>query len=144
MIEIKDPFNNSFIYKKIKDSRYKYKVIVMYEIQLNIIPEKNIEGSYFKLTTDGILSIKARYCWDGASGPTIDTKNVIRASCVHDVLYQMMREKQLSLEYKDIADRELQRIMMEDSDNNIFNKFRAWYYYWAVKNFGSSACRPSS
>jgi hypothetical protein len=32
------------------------------------------------------------YAWNGPSGPTLDTRNFMRGSLVHDALYQLMRE----------------------------------------------------
>jgi len=142
MIKLKDSLGNMFVYEKIKHKKYKYRLYKQYILQLNFIPKKIVSTKYYQFTLDGVLTIEAGYNWDGASGPTIDTKSVIRASCVHDVLYQMMREKELSLKYKDFADRELQRIMLEDSSTNPWNRFRAWYYYKAVKLFAGYACKP--
>ena len=47
---------------------------------LRIVNEE--DGSY--------LLIKDGYAWDGASGPTIDTKNTQTASLVHDGLWQLI------------------------------------------------------
>ena len=44
------------------------------------------------LNESGCLQIAAGYAWDGASGPTIDTRNSMIASLVHDALYQLIRE----------------------------------------------------
>ena len=37
------------------------------------------------------LRILEGYAWDGPSGPTWDTTNWMRASLIHDALYQLMR-----------------------------------------------------
>ena len=50
-------------------------------------------GNHFVgLALDGTLTIAAGYAWDGASGPIAQGPEVIRASLVHDALYQLMRE----------------------------------------------------
>ena len=47
---------------------------------------------------------------DGPSGPAIDTKNFMRASLVHDALYQLMRLGTLDKSRRQYADRLLQTI----------------------------------
>jgi hypothetical protein len=85
-----------------------------------------------------LLTIKKGYMWDGPSGPTVDTKSFMRGSLVHDALYQLMREKKISLDFKDKADRILQQYCKEDGMNSL----RAWYVYRAVKKFGLSSATP--
>ena len=46
------------------------------------------------------MIVEKDYAWDGPSGPTIDTSNSMRASLVHDVLYQAMREEGLAYEFR--------------------------------------------
>jgi hypothetical protein len=81
---------------------------------------------------DGVkqLIVKQGYAWDGPSGPTIDTKNFMRGSLVHDALYQLCREGFLEKNtYRPIADRLLYDLVREDG----MNWFRAKYMYWAVR-----------
>jgi hypothetical protein len=56
----------------------------------------------------------------------------MRGSLVHDVLYQLIREKHLPLSYRDKADRLLQQMCKEDGMWAI----RAWYVYQGVSTFG--------
>jgi len=137
----------SFKYVKIDHPDYKYQLIDNYSLVLNFKPEKRIKGEFYTFNKTGLLTIHDGYCWDGASGPTIDTENTMRASCVHDVLYQMIRLEQLPLACKDYADKELRRVMLEDGAYHIgltkaWNYIRAGYFYYAVKVFGFSACTP--
>ena len=37
------------------------------------------------------ILVEDGYAWDGASGPTVDTRGSFEAALVHDVLYQCMR-----------------------------------------------------
>jgi len=117
---------------------YKYQLIEAYEVGISIRPGEDINTDFIKLSKDGLLWISARYAWDGPSGPTIDTKNFMRGSLVHDALYQLMREKQLPFEMRDKADRELQKICLEDG----MTGFRAWYVYQGVHLFGAKNTRP--
>ena len=113
---------------------YKYQLHETYVIQLpSSFNDVDYIGQFVKIST-GCLSILKGYAWDGPSGPTIDTKNFMRGSLVHDVLYQMMRDGVVPKELKDDADRLLQSICREDG----MSKFRAWYVYQAVKRFGRS------
>ena len=79
------------------------------------------------------------YAWDGPSGPTIDTKNFMRGSLVHDGLYQLMREGLLAHEeYRKSADDLLRDICVEDG----MSKFRAWYVHRAVRISGGKSTKP--
>ena len=133
---------------RIKHNEYKYELLKEYDFYVNFGPKMNIINDFYFLRIDGLLCIKKGYRWDGASGPTVDTNNTMRASCVHDALYQMIRRGELSIEYKVEADEALRRIMLEDSKqagiSGFFNRFRAGYYFYAVKLFGWSSCEPGS
>jgi hypothetical protein len=115
-----------------------------YSLQLDIrVISPIIEPARSKLITlspDGLLTIKPFYCWDGPSGPTIDTDNSIRASLIHDVLYQLIRSGKLPRVHKDYADRMLRDIAREDG----MSDFRSWYWYKGVNMFAGSSCKPGS
>lgn len=112
-------------------SGYKYQLISPFSIQTQIFPERNILTHYLILSTEGILHIQIGYCWDGPSGPAIDTKNFMRGSLVHDALYQLMRQGLLDQKWREQADIELRKICREDGMSAI----RAQWVYWAVRNF---------
>lgn len=130
-------------------SGYKYQLEYDYRHALwNVLPQVGETGNkYVTASNGGFLLIRAGYAWDGASGPTIDTKSTMRASLVHDALYQLIREGYLpadDLTYK-LADAELRRILVEDSRSaggllswlqNGWGSVRAWYYERAVNRFG--------
>lgn len=83
--------------------------------------------------TDGCLYVARGYAWNGADRPAIDTTSIIRASLVHDVLYQMIAHRLLPYDpWKKIADLEFHAIMKEDGANWL----RRNYAYWAVRAFG--------
>ncbi|WP_205695406.1 DUF1353 domain-containing protein [Corallincola luteus] len=116
---------------------YKYQLVEIFEVKLPLSPAEAIDdGLFLTLSTFGVLSIKAGYAWDGPSGPTLDTANFMRGSLVHDALYQLMRNGHLDRgEYRDIADRLLQRQCKEDG----MSSPRAWWVYWGVRLFGGKA-----
>ncbi len=149
MKKIKDPNNNVFLWIDVENERYKYQMINDYKLKLNFKPEKTIIADFFAFDSNGFLSIRDGYMWDGASGPTLDTISTMRASCVHDVGYQMIRTAKIDPSYKKSFDKELSRIMKEDYNpswfgGSLWSKFRAGYYYQAVSLFGGSSCVPGS
>lgn len=121
---------------------YKYKLLNPYEINLlwlNKIKDGGVLGEWVKVER-GFLKIKEGYAWDGASGPTIDTKNFMRGSLVHDALYQLMSNGIIPLKFRKKADMELRRICIKDG----MSQFRAWYVYLAVRLFARKYAKPSN
>lgn len=120
-------------------SGYKYQLVNDYEYQLSKefpLVQYEIETDYFYLSESGLLIVKKGYAWDGPSGPTIDTKNFMRGSLVHDALYQIIRlgylEKSI---YRILADQTLYDMCRRDGMSWI----RAQIVYHAVRLFGNSA-----
>ena len=114
---------------------YKYQLAEQYEVQVNIFPLEDIWSFHIQLSTHGLLRITRGYAWDGPSGPTIDTKNFMRGSLVHDAIYQLLREGLLDQKYRTQADLELYRICREDG----MSKLRAWWVFKAVNSFAAGA-----
>ncbi len=112
-------------------SGYKYQLLESYTVTVKITPPTEVFCPYLYLS-DGELVIESGYAWDGPSGPTIDTKNFMRGSLVHDALYQLMRLGALSISWRRYADDELYRMCREDGMSAI----RAWYVYRAVRRLG--------
>ena len=141
-----DHMISEFDYMRITHPKYKYELLKTYTIRANFRPQRPISNDFYAFGTNGLLIAKKGYRWDGASGPTLDTTSTIRASCVHDVLYQMIRNRELPTASKEDADELLRRVMLEDSKqtgiSGFWNRFRAGYYFYAVRIFGWSACEP--
>ena len=110
----------------IKDG-YKYQVSEEegYVVKLHINPYVRFENDYFEVTADGWLWIKKGYAYDGASGPTIDTKNSYRGAAVHDALYQLMRMGIIPRSFRKSADIILYKMLREDGMWYI--RAKAWY-----------------
>lgn len=122
---------------------YKYQLAEDYQIQVDIIRSKDatdIVTEFIDLQKDGFLIIKKGYASDGASGITIDTKNFMRGSFVHDALYQLIRKGHLGTKWRLQADNELKRICREDG----MSKLRSWYVYHAVRRFAKFAALPEN
>lgn len=119
---------------------YKYVLAETYSVKTDIVTNQvSILGDDFiVLSGDGTLTIKKGYAWDGPSGPTIDTKNFMRGSLVHDALYQLMRENILDKSWFHKSNQELYKICMEDG----MSWFRARYVKLGVDLFGHSAICP--
>lgn len=107
---------------------YKYQLAETFVIMTPI--KATVRHEYFTLTKSGKLTIKAGYAWDGASGPTLDTKDSMEPSLVHDVFCQAMRLEILS--YNQWR-RVVSEFFREHCKACGMNAFRAWYWYQAVE-----------
>ncbi len=121
-------------------SGYKYQLVEQYTVRVSLTPGENIYTEFIDLSSSGELVIKQAYAWDGPSGPSIDSKNFMRGSLVHDALYQLMRQEPPDERWRNEADLELKRICREDG----MARFRAWYIYQAVCFGGGPAASPDS
>jgi len=119
---------------------YKYQVARDYRIKLAVIPFEPICLPFVLMDTSGDTIIKTGYAWNGASGPTVDTRNTMTGSLVHDLLYQLIRLGLIDPKYKAYADRILKEICVEDG----MNRIRAACWLWAVKTFGGASCKPDA
>lgn len=127
-------------YRKL--TKYKYQLMDDYTIQTDIKPVKDIEpklAKFLSFSSDGVLTIRKFYAWDGPSGPTIDTRDFMRGSLVHDALYQLMRLGVLDYKvHRKRADEILREICLEDG----MCSFRAGYVYQALHLFAEGSVRP--
>lgn len=95
-------------------SGFKYQLARDYAIQTPIIGE-SVTDDFFCLTPDGLLTVKNGYAWDGASGPTFDSKSSMRASMVHDVFCVAMRDNRLSYsKWQDTVNAFFRQMCIED------------------------------
>ncbi len=124
---------------KYKDG-YKYQLHAKYIVRVSVKPLRPIETPYVCLAKNGALLISKGYAWDGASGPTRDTKNSMRASLVHDGLYQLMRMKLLDKKWRREADDEFYRILREDG----MSRARAYIWWRSVRRWAARAASPKS
>ena len=113
---------------------YKYQLAEDYSIQ-TVITGYEINLPLIALHMDGLLTIKKGYAWDGASGPTIDTKSSMRGALVHDALYQLMRADLIGQHNRKYADAYLRDLCIQDK----MFKWRAWLWYYAVRKFAMPA-----
>ena len=116
-------------------SGYKYQTQKDYCWKVDIKPPKAIVTDWIILKTDGQITIKKGYAWDGPSGPAIDTKNFMRGSLTHDALYQLIRYKHLPAEKRLDADIQLWKDCLADG----MWRIRAWWVYRGVRLGGGPA-----
>lgn len=120
------------VYRK---AHYKYVLVEDYTRNLRLV-FPDVTTDFFSIKDNTITAVKG-YAWDGASGPTIDTKNSMKAGLVHDCIYQAIRLGLLDKEqYKPMADREFYLILRAEG----MCWLRAKIWYLAVSLFGKGAC----
>lgn len=119
---------------------YKYLTADEYTMKVNFAPPKSIKTEFGEFRDDGWIIIYADYASDGPSGPTWDTKNIMRCAFVHDFLYQLLRMQELPKSYRKHADKLYYKISREDGTG----WFRAKYQYEALRWKGGSAANPKS
>ncbi len=115
--------------------KYKYRLDADYSYQTEIYGN-DIDQPYIRLTPDGLLTLKKGYCWNGASGPTWDTKSCRRGSALHDAGYSLMALGLISTSYykAHIDQVWLHDICIEDG----MWEWRAGAWLWAVTQFGGN------
>ena len=116
---------------------YKYQLHVDYEHTIPKHPATNIVLPFLTFEANGNLIIRKGYAWDGASGVP-DFDSFMRASLVHDALYQLIRFEKIDRnEFKPVADRLMLNMCKEDG------MFYPWalIMYFGVVLFGGRATR---
>jgi hypothetical protein len=122
-------------------SDYKYQLAEGYEIKTLIRPKAAIKTDFIDLNVAGNLLVKKAYAWDGPSGPVKDTPENMRASLVHDALYQLMRIKELNARtHRKTADIQFMEICKEDG----VSSRTANLWYRGLRRFGKPAASPEN
>lgn len=122
---------------------YKYQVRAPFRVKLPELADltrEPIVTDWIRLEPDGTLWLAVGYAWDGASGPTYDSKSSMRASAAHDPIYQLIRMGLLPQSCREAADNAFWRICKEDK----MLPPRAWAWYHMVRIFASPAADPAS
>ena len=119
---------------------YKYQLAEQYQVGVGIFLKRAIVTDFIELGTNGVITIKAGYAWDGPSGPTVDTKSFMRGSLVHDALYQLMRMGLLPQAYREPADKLLRQHCREDG----MYGWRVWYVFKSVRKFAAAAAKTKN
>jgi hypothetical protein len=116
---------------------YKYQLAEDVSVQTAILLAEggDISRKFYSLSDRGMLLIRAGYAWDGPSGPSLDTPSFMFGSLVHDVLYQMMGDGDLSTgDWRRYAD----DLLADICALNGMPMWRRNYVWLAVRTFGGS------
>lgn len=120
---------------------YRYQLAETERYQSDIMPVGMLaDTDWLALDGEGLLTIRAGYAWDGASGPVIHTPENMRASLIHDAYYQLIRLGLVHFAYREAADRVYRRVCLEDG----MSEERAESHYIALRLFGAWATLPSA
>ena len=122
---------NGLEYRKIRDRRFR--VLKDYSYKLTKFPSSAkdlvIDTPFYTLLK-GELTVYTGYEWDGATG-AIDDKTILRGSCIHDVLCEMVSYRLIDSSYRKYADKEM--IVICDIDGMM--KLRKEWVYFAIRYF---------
>jgi len=130
-------YHNGYKYQLIQD--YQLNLAELHPEQATIWKAANIVDDFIILK-QGIITVMRGYAWDGPSGPTIDTKDFMRGSLVHDALYQLIRDGKLDKNiYRIMADECLYRMCLQDG----MMKIRALFVYYGVRVGGNVAANEA-
>jgi len=116
---------------------WKYQLTKSYVIKLPGKFAAEIATTDFLTLVHGGLVIRRGYAWDGSS-VVFDTKHCMRASCVHDALYQLMRQGKVDYGLRDAADELYRDLCIEDG----MWKWHAGIRYLGLKWLAGSHARP--
>lgn len=108
---------------------YKYQLVKATAYYTPVLPAEAIKCTFMSLSLSGYLEISRHYAWDGASGPTFDTKNSMTASLVHDCFCQLIREGKLPESDRKVADIHFRKMCRQAGMSAI----RAWIWYQGVR-----------
>ena len=145
--------NNKLFYR---DKPTKYQIIHDYVDPDYGLMGFDVETDYLKLTPDGILTCKALYSWDGASGLTHDDYMNMVPALEHDEIYEAIRMGVLPLSVKEYADDKLRDGMLERGLYGMepgslkyeiekdFIVARAKMYHDGVDLLGGGSCKPDT
>lgn len=116
---------------------YKYQLADPYALNVGITPKEPVVTPFICLSERGNLYINGGYAWDGATGFP-DIPSIMRASLVHDALYQLMRLGYLPVESRPVSDDVFRRVCLSAGMPSLL----AAPVYRGVRLFGGPAADP--
>jgi len=126
------------IFREIKH-HWKYQLGEDHVENLSLKPIEAITTPFIKFSKNGRLRIKKGYAWDGPHVPMVEDSANMRASLVHDVLYQLMRLGKLDYrEHREQAD----QIFIEMCKEDGMKPVRAQWIQKALADVGARYARP--
>jgi hypothetical protein len=136
---------NKFKYDNIE--KYKYRLTEDYQFR----PPKgyptpvsahlvgtHVDDGWIEISVHGhIFFFSEGYCWDGSSGPTIDSKKCQLAGLIHDGAYQMLREGVYGIgEIKEEAREFFDNLYRDMCREDGMGTFRSWLRWKGLRWFG--------
>lgn len=111
-----------------------YKLLKTVQVRTGIRPfgVHRVGNAFVQLDAAGLLTIVEGYFWDGASGPAMDSKSIMRASLVHDALYQLIREGYVHSMYRPAADILLAVILFDDGRERAAKLPASKRWFWTI------------
>ena len=118
----------------------KYQLRKRVKIQTSIFPEAEIKLHFITLGTDGVLTIRKGFAWDGLSGGAYGSRNSMSGSLAHDAIYKCLRSGKLDPKWRGEGDNEMRRRFLQDG----VWRFRRWYLWKVVRRWASFAASPKN
>jgi hypothetical protein len=137
-------------YQKI--DQWKYRVVKDIWVQTSFVGY-DIDHTYFTVFSSGLILLKKEYCYDGPSGPTIDTPDTMVPAAPHDVIYQCMRLGLIPLSERIKADKMFYDLMVAEGDRletkdtaakKSWRRIRANTWYYNLRWFGESSAKKQT
>ena len=119
---------------------YRYVLAEDYYFNTTIHPLCQVTTDLVRLYPDGRCTVQRGYAWNGASGPVVDTQEVLRASLEHDILYQLMRLGLISRDCQGAADAQYRRTHAADGGWRWWGRTMETVLGW----WGDDATKPSA
>lgn len=116
-------------------SGYKYQL--KKDITFSLPPEYegiSVKTDYIELSYREV-KIKRGYAYNGASGPTVDTKNSMRPTAFHDAMYQLLAAGLIPRELKGLVDELFKELLRQDG----MSKIRSSIWYQGVDKLSADA-----
>lgn len=103
-----------------------------------IIKGYDIKCEQYHLSLDGILHIRRFYTWDGPTGG-FNTRTFIFGSLVHDILCEMINNKQLPVTIQCMADEQMaiinRAVQYWEGERQQMNSLRRLWTYMGVRYY---------
>ena len=117
-------------------AKNKYQLLQDYKIQTNLRLSQEARIPYISLSTSGMLTVHKGFIWNGASGPTWDSKCSMRASCGHDAVFELIRLGIISVGAVTLTNVQFIKECVEDG----MSRVRANLWYLFLRKFSYLYC----
>jgi hypothetical protein len=95
-----------------------------------IVQGFDVDGDFYHLHRNGTLDVKKGYPWDGPTG-AISTPDFVKASCIHDILCEMVNELKVPSWVQSLADEQMRIVEKKEG----MPALRRFWTYFAVRMY---------